>query len=176
MNRNRIITLADAVESVRPEWSHVGIANHITKLDQTWTGTDAELAAHVMAVAANPAAQTPGAISTKMPPEAKRHQPAERGINAPKCYICGRPKARCQEMQDFEIEHGLPDPHVFETKDDWLQNAIPLTAERKAELMAKIRTMVTNVNDLPGMKHAVESARLAEERAQTEPVKDELPL
>lgn len=175
MNHKRLVTLADTIAAVRPDWQHAGIVSQLHILDANWTNTDAALAAHATAVAANPRALTPGAFNATPPQGTPQHVPDDPLEREPNCYTCGRKKSKCEEMQDYEITHGLPDPHIFETEDDATRNAVPLTADRKASLMALMRTTLKNVNDLPGMKHAVESAKLVEERAQQMLVKDGLP-
>jgi hypothetical protein len=72
-------------------------------MKRTWTGTDAELYAHAVTIAANPAAQTPGALNHRRPPKTA---PAETYEKEPLCYICGNTKSRCERQQDWEIEHG----------------------------------------------------------------------
>jgi hypothetical protein len=39
------------------------------------------------------------------------------------CCICSRTRAECQRMRDFEIRHGIPEPHEFESADGAERNA-----------------------------------------------------
>jgi hypothetical protein len=48
---------------------------------------------------------------------------------------------------------------VFETAEDAEANATPITPERKAAIMNKISGLLKNVNDEPGMQHAVEAEK-----------------
>jgi hypothetical protein len=65
----------------------------------------------------------------------------------------------------MEVRRGVPDPHIFESEEEAVGSAVPLTADRKAEIVGKIGTLFKRVNDVPGMAHAVESAQAAEELA-----------
>lgn len=115
MNHSHLVSLANAIQTVRPDWQQPGIVAQLKILADSWTDTDAALAAHVMAVAANRAAQTPGAFNATMPPQA---QPAPvHSWQEPRCYICGNLKSVCLRQQDFEMSHGL-EAHDFETLDE----------------------------------------------------------
>src|SRR5688500_9826810 len=49
----------------------------------------------------------------------KRQVKRERsGRDKVVCCICSRTRAECERMRDFEIRHGIPDSHGFETADD----------------------------------------------------------
>jgi len=159
MNRAQLLALTSAIQAIRHDWDHSGILWQLTKLETQWAGTDGELAVHAMTIAADPQSQTPGAINHRQASPKPRPELLEK---EPLCYICGNTKTRCQNQQDFEIEHGIPDPHVYETAQDAETNATPITPARKAAIMNKISGLLKNVNDEPGMKHAVETQKAKE--------------
>ena len=114
MNKNRIVTFADAIHDLRPDWSHTGIVNQLTILETSWPGTLAAFYVHAITVAANPAAETPGALNTTTP---ITQQPATRQTTIePSCNICHQPRSTCQRKYDFETRHGIPDAHQFEKR------------------------------------------------------------
>lgn len=116
MNHNHLVNLANAIQTVRPDWQQPGIIAQLKILDDNWAGSDAALAAHVMTVAANPSAQTPGAFNITMPLEATPPTPTHNW-QEPSCYICGNLKSACQRQQHFEMLRGL-ETHEFETLDE----------------------------------------------------------
>ena len=156
------------IQNYRPKWDSRAIRPRLEKLhEEGWEIPDITAAA--ITAARNPEIQTPAGIGLTRP----HHPRPVKLTKEPTCYICSRTKTECQRMQDWEIEHQKPgtqplDPHVFETAEDAEANATPLTPQRKAAIMAQIATTFKNVNDLPGMKHAVEKERLAEERANAQ--------
>ena len=118
MNRTQIVALANAVAAIRPDWQQAGIVAQLTILSSNWAGSDAALAAHAMTVAATPAAQTPGAFNAAPPETATPYTPPQTFSREPTCHICSRTRSKCREYQMWEYDHGLPDPHDFETLDD----------------------------------------------------------
>lgn len=146
MNHRQMVDLANVIHNIRPDWDQPGIVSQLSILNANWNGNDAQLTTRAISTASNPAAKTPGAINTKMPNAARQPKPRQDELE-PNCYTCGRSKSECERMQDYEIEHGLPDPHGFETEADATNNARPLTPQQKTAIMAKIATTFRNVNE-----------------------------
>lgn len=174
MNRTQMLGLAHAVRDLRPDWDQPGVLHHIAETERTWPGTDPQLYTHVVQVAANPAAQTPAAFHAKITTTAERAAAPARGINEPSCAICGRGKSACQRVHDWEVSHGVPDEHIFESEEEAVGSAVPLTAAMKAEIVSRMASVVKRVDDVPGMAHAVASARAAEELAAAKIAQDGL--
>jgi hypothetical protein len=145
MNHKQRVILADAIHAVRPDWQQAGIVAQLHILDANWTGIDAALAAHAMAVASSPDARTPAAFNATRPSTVAN--PAPDDFKEPRCYICGNPKSVCQQRQDWEITHALADPHIFEIEEDARANAAPRTPEQRDELRRQIRTLIRSVDD-----------------------------
>jgi hypothetical protein len=121
MNRSQLIALANAVQAVRPDWQQAGILSQLEILNSTWAGTDGALAAHVMVIAGHPQARTPGALNSSPPPELQLRQAPQPGWREPICHTCSRTRSACVRLQQWELHHGVPDPHEFETFDDYLR-------------------------------------------------------
>jgi hypothetical protein len=145
MNHKRQVVLADAICAVRPDWQQAGVIAQLHILAANWTDTDAALAAHVMTVAASRTARTPAAFNAT-PPARSYADPAPTD-KQPRCYICGQAKLDCQKRQDWEITHGVPDPHIFETEADATARKAVRSAADRAELNARIRTLFRRVDD-----------------------------
>jgi hypothetical protein len=116
MNRSQLVTAANVVQSIRPDWQQPGIIAQLERLDAGWTGTDAALIAHAVTIAGMPSARTPAAFTATPPtrppnihPEPQRSRP---------CFICGNTKRGCRALRDFEIDNGIPDPHIYETAEE----------------------------------------------------------
>ena len=118
MNRTQIVALANAIQSVRPDWQQAGIVAHLTVLAASWAGSDAAMFAHAMTVAASPQAITPGAFNVTPPETAEPYIPPQTFSREPTCHVCSRTRSKCREYQMWEYDHGLPDVHEFETLDD----------------------------------------------------------
>lgn len=117
-----MVGLAHAVRDLRPEWHQPGIMHHIGEAEKGWPGTDSQLYAHVISVAANPAAQTPAAFHTQIPASAEQSAPPARGMNEPSCGICQRRKSDCLRVHELEVRKGSPDPHEFESQEEAVAN------------------------------------------------------
>jgi hypothetical protein len=115
MDHKRLVVLATAIQSGRPDWSHAGIVAQLKILNDSWTGNEAELQAHAMAVAANGQALTPGAFNVTPPTPQPIPRPVSRGA---KCHICGGTQDQCARRRAFEVLHGISDPHEFETAEE----------------------------------------------------------
>lgn len=160
MNHKDLVTLANAIQTIRPDWNQSGIIAQLSILQNNWNRTDADMFAHAMATAADPAARNPGAFNATRPANTPVSPYDPDPLDKqPLCYICGNTKPKCEWRQDWEISHGVPDPHVFETAQQAEANAMPITAERKAAIMNQIRGLLKNVNDQPGMAHAVQAEK-----------------
>ena len=119
MNRSTTVRIADAMCAINPAWKQGGCISQLQLLAHTWQGTDAELAAHALLVAGDPAALTPAAINNT-PPRATPKPAAGRSPFKPHenhCHICGNTRDDCDRLYQLETTHGLPDPHQFETLD-----------------------------------------------------------
>lgn len=160
MQHRDLVTLANAIQVIRPDWHQAGIVAQLHILEANWTGSPASMFVQAMATAANPAAINPGALHTPAPPGTPQTKPKPVGSRRESlCYICGNTESACERQEDWEIKHGLPDPHTFETEEDATRKATPLTPELKTEIMSQISHLLKNVNDEPGMKHAVEAEK-----------------
>lgn len=117
MNRTQIIALANAVQSVRPDWQQSGIVSQLTILASNWAGSDGALSAHAMTIAAAPQAHTPGAFNATPPEPIAQPSPSRHSFREPSCHICSRNRSQCINQREREIRRGIPDPHDFETQD-----------------------------------------------------------
>jgi hypothetical protein len=124
MNRRDLVELAAPIQRLHPDWQQAGILSQLQTLADTWTDTDAAFYAHVMAIAADPKAQTPGAFNATPPTPTPTLSSSPRPWGEPICYTCGRRRNSCVARKAWEIQHNLPDPHDFETLEE---------AERRAK-------------------------------------------
>lgn len=115
MNHSQFVVLADAIRAVRPDWQQPGIIAQLKLLAETWKGTDGAFSLHAMAVAANPNAQTPGALNAAPPKQEPRY---DDRWSEPTCHICSQSRSRCLSRRDWEVRRGIPDPHDFETREE----------------------------------------------------------
>jgi hypothetical protein len=136
MNHQQMIDLTNTIRTFRPDWSHPGTVSQLSILNSTFGGRDADMTIHAIAIAADPAANTPGSLNTLQPRKVSRAQRSKE----PKCYICGRFKSQCLRMRDWEIEHvkdktvdGFPPPapHEFESEEDAKFNSAVETQRRR---------------------------------------------
>lgn len=115
MNHSQLVALADAIRGVRPDWQQPGIIAQLKLLAENWKGTDGAFSLHAMAVAANPAALTPGALNATPGTPQPRY---DDRWSEPTCHTCTRPRSSCIARHDWEVRRGVPDPHVFETREE----------------------------------------------------------
>ena len=122
MNHAQIVDLATAIQGLRPDWQQPGIVAQLKQLDGTWPGTMAAFYVHAVTVAANPTAETPGALNVFVTVEsrdAKHGRPvsSRRSSSEPTCHICTRPRSQCEAQRVIEERRGL-ETHDFETLED----------------------------------------------------------
>jgi hypothetical protein len=114
--------LATLIASVRPGWALSGIAASLKRCPEPID----ELTMIAFRAAGDPMAQTPAAIVwPKYRTPTTISSKAATTLREPKCYICGHPQSKCEEIRDREIARGVPDPHEFETMEDAERKAVP---------------------------------------------------
>jgi hypothetical protein len=118
VNRRTLVTTADTMTAIRPDWKQGGCISQLQVLDHSWQGTEAELIAHAVLVAGDPAALTPAAINNIPIKIVARPAPNTDQGKEPTCFICGNIRTKCRQLHDFEVAHGLPDSHIFETHEE----------------------------------------------------------
>ena len=156
--------IVDLVQSVRPTWDTPGILAALLKVRDR---SLADITTAALNAAADPTMHTPKAISFTGP-----HWPKHGGsdgamLHEPKCYICGHYRSECWRRHEFEIKHGTPDPHAFETAEDAERNAARTQLSEQVLARAATRTLGT---DQPWLPPELEEQRLA--RADVAPAEE----
>ena len=132
MNRAQLVALANAIQTVRPDWQQAGIVAQLSILASNWAGSDGALSAHAMTIAASPQARTPAAFNAAPPepvPQQTQHSQRRTGYtHEPMCHICARSRSACIKQREWEFQRGIPDPHAFETLEDADQHTSRRTA------------------------------------------------
>jgi hypothetical protein len=120
MNRAQLVSLATVIHDIRPDWQHAGIIAQLRILLASWTGTHTAFYVHVVDIAADPHALTPGAFNAIAPRFAPAPTstitPRRRGeidwdaaarraskrdhAHEPFCLICDRTEARHREVAE----------------------------------------------------------------------------
>jgi hypothetical protein len=113
----QIQALAYLLHAVRPDWDQTATANHLLPYRHM---PYPELILAATAAAADHANRTPASLKwMKTQPKQQVESDVPTGTSKePMCYICGRSRSDCQKLHDFEVRHGLPDPHIFETHEE----------------------------------------------------------
>ena len=119
MTRSQLVTLANLIREIQPEWSQSGILKFLGQLSEAWKGTYAEFAEYAAGIAGDPESKTPAALMARPLPQPK---PAAQP-KGPKCFICGGTSEQCARRHAFEVRRGVPDPHQFKTAEEAERNA-----------------------------------------------------
>lgn len=140
MNRRTLVATADTMCSIRPDWNQGGCISQLQLLAHTWQGSEAQLIAHSVFVASDPAAITPAAINN-MPPTTPTPRRKPGRSNRDVCSICGRSPEGCRALSDAETANGIPGPHQFLTVAQAEDQAAKHQISRNA---AQARTLVAS--------------------------------
>jgi hypothetical protein len=158
--------IVELVQTIRPSWDEPGILAALVKVRDR---SLADITTAAINAAADPTMHTPKSISFSGP-----HWPKHGGSNGamldePKCYICGLTRSRCWARHDFEIKHGLPDPHAFETAEDAERNSSRYQLNNPS-LMPVGRTLGRSLPYVPEDMTAAAAARAElDHAAETQP-------
>jgi hypothetical protein len=136
-NRTDLITLANTILTIRPNWSQGAVIHHTGLIPGTWP----QVVALAIANANDPTIQTPALLGQTRTAAPKPSTDPDHG---PKCFTCGRTRHMCDHVHAKETRLGLPDPHQFETKDEAEANAVHMPGYVRAALDQLVATQNLN--------------------------------